>query len=133
MPVANDDTGAKDENHDDNMDDIVKALTSFSVHGEENSGDDLEESDDIIQALTDFSAVSDVEPSSTTSLDNDTLPPATTATDQNNVVTISYTQVCNVCVFPSYFIICQYLQSSSTGSPDSADDKLQPQKVFYYL
>lgn len=91
MPIANDDAGSKDDEGHDNMDDIVKALTNFSVSNEANGNDDLEESHDIIKALTDFSAGSDAEPTSTTSLDNDTLP-ATTA-DQNNVVTISYTQV----------------------------------------
>lgn len=107
MPVANDNTGSKDENHD-NMDDIVKALTSFSVHGEVNAGGDLEESDDIIQALTDFSAVSDVEPSSTTSLDNDTSLPVTTA-DQNNVVTISYTQVSLYVAMVFYYACHHYI------------------------
>ena len=73
------------------MNDIVKALTDFSVDGEPSSTDDLEESSDIIKALTDFSANDDAEPTSTISIENDILP-ATTA-DQNNVVTVSYTQV----------------------------------------
>ena len=94
MPVTNDDAGSKGESHDD-MDDIVKALTDFSFHGETNSSGDHEESDNVIKALTDFSAGSDAEPSSTISLDNDTLP--MTTADQNNVVTISYTQVMLMC------------------------------------
>ena len=71
------------------MDDIVKALTNFSVDGDTNTGDDLGEDEDIIKALTDFSAISDVDLTATP--DNDTLP--TTSADQSNVVTISYTQV----------------------------------------
>lgn len=74
------------------MNDIVKALTDFSVDGEPSTTDDLEESGDIIKALTDFSANDDAEPTSTISVENDTLP-VTTAADQNNVVTVSYTQV----------------------------------------
>ena len=83
------------------MDDIVKALTDFSVDGETNT-DDLAENEDIIKALTDLSAISDVD--ITTTLENDdTLP--TTNTDQNNVVTISYTQVNTlVCTLPWSFI-----------------------------
>ena len=74
------------------MDDIVKALTDFSVDGDTNAGDDLAgddlaENEDIIKALTDFSAISDVD----LTVDSDALP--TTSADQNDVVTISYTQV----------------------------------------
>lgn len=79
------------------MDDIVKALTDFSVDDGTNTGDDLAENEDIIKALTDFSAISDVD----LTVESDALP--TTSADQNNVVTISYTQV-NILVY----LMCFY-------------------------
>ena len=83
-----DDVRSRDEGSQGNMDDIVKALTDFSVDGQAST-DDLEENADIIKALTDLSAVSDTDITAT--LDND--PSLATSADQNNVVTISYTQV----------------------------------------
>ena len=89
VPVADDeDTAPHESKSHDNMDDIVKALTDFSVD-DETATADLEEGNDIIKALTDLSTTDNAD---VTPLDDDnTLP--TTAANQSNVVTISYTQV----------------------------------------
>lgn len=97
------------------MDDIVKALTNFSVDSEASTAD--LESDDIIKALTDFSANSDTnivsvdsdslptatadQSTSITTIDSDTL--STTTADQGNVVTVSYLQVNNLATFTVSF------------------------------
>lgn len=86
MTVANDNVETRDDKNHGEMDDLVKALTHFSFVSETKT-DDLE-SNDIIKALADFSATGDAD-----TTDPDANSPPTTTADQNNVITVSYSQV----------------------------------------